>query len=90
MLVAGVRINLRRFNQTSSVLEALSFRNIDAHHACISEKQACKRDFALTMSLAESLKIFVCIISVVRSVDDEQKGTKNGSLRDTKKNVEVL
>ena len=45
----------KALNQISSVLEALSFRRIDAHHACISEKQASKRDLALTMSLAESL-----------------------------------
>src|SRR6218665_36188 len=35
--VVGVR---RRLNQISSVLEALSFRCINAHHACISVKQA--------------------------------------------------
>src|SRR6218665_2757816 len=54
MSVAGVR---RRLNQRSSVLEALSFKRIDAHHACISEKQASKQDLALTMSLAETLLI---------------------------------
>jgi len=48
----GVR---RRLNQISAVLEALSFRHIDAHHACISEKQTSKRDLALAMPLAESL-----------------------------------
>src|SRR6218665_2862042 len=59
MSVAGVR---RRLNQISSVLEALSFRRIDAHHACISEKQASKRYLALTMYLAESL-MYSCVSS---------------------------
>src|SRR6218665_1683300 len=59
MSVARVR---RRLNQISSVLEALSFRRIDAHHACIAEKQASKRDLALTMSLVESL-MYSCISS---------------------------
>jgi len=43
MSVAGVR---RRLNQISSVLEALSFKRIDAHHVCISETQASKRDLS--------------------------------------------
>jgi len=29
-------------------------------------------------------------VNNVRGVEDEQKGTKNGTLRDTKKDVEVL
>src|SRR6218665_224667 len=59
MSVARVR---RRLNQISSVLEALIFRRIDAHHACIEKKQASKRDLALTMSLVESL-MYSCISS---------------------------
>src|SRR6218665_2026878 len=64
MSVAGVR---RRLNQVSSVLEALSFRCTDAHHACISKEKASKRDLALTMSLAESL-----MYSCASSPDDTQ------------------
>src|SRR6218665_1753589 len=55
--VAGVR---RRLGPIRSVLEALSFRRIDADHACTSEKQASKRDLALTMSLAESF-MYSCV-----------------------------
>src|SRR6218665_14149 len=51
MSVAGVR---RRWSQISFVLETLSSRRLDAHHDFISEKQASKRDLALTLYLAES------------------------------------